>query len=45
MTQEFELSIYDKCDLLLNKKQLLTIGDRNFPNREKRLELQHQNVD
>jgi hypothetical protein len=44
MTQEFEWSIYDKRDLLLNEKQLLTIGDRNFPVRERRLEFQHPHV-
>lgn len=44
MTQEFEWSTYDKRDLFLNKQQLLAIGDRNFPHREKRLELQHPNV-
>ena len=44
MTQEFEWSVYDKRNLFLNKQQLLAIGDRNFPHREKRLELQHPNV-
>jgi NADH-quinone oxidoreductase subunit I len=44
MTQEFEWSTYDKQDLFPNKQQLLAIGDRNFPYREKRLELQHPNV-
>ncbi|MFO0699607.1 MAG: NADH-quinone oxidoreductase subunit NuoI [Nitrospira sp.] len=44
MTQEFEWSTYDKRDLLLNKQQLLAIGDRNFHVHEKRLELQHLNV-
>jgi NADH-quinone oxidoreductase subunit I len=28
----------------MNKQQLLAIGDRAFPMREKRLELQHPNV-
>lgn len=44
MTREFEWSVYDKRDLFLNKHQLLAIGDRNFPAREKRLEFQHPNV-
>jgi NADH-quinone oxidoreductase subunit I len=44
MTQEFEWSIYDKRNLFLNKKQLLAIGDRNFPVRERRLEFQHPHV-
>lgn len=44
MTQEFEWSTYDKRDLLLNKQQLLAIGDRNFPVRERKLEFQHPNV-
>ena len=35
---------YDKRDLHLNKEQLLAIGDRSFPKREKRLEFQHPNV-
>ncbi len=34
----------DKRHLYLNKEQLLAIGDRAFPVREKRLELQHPNV-
>jgi NADH-quinone oxidoreductase subunit I len=41
MTREFEWSVYDKRNLLLNKQQLLAIDDRNFPYREKRRELQH----
>jgi len=44
MTQEYEWAVYDKRQLQLNKQQLLAIGDRNFPVREKRLEFQHQNV-
>lgn len=44
MTREYEWSTYDKRDLLLNKQQLLAIGDRSFPMREKRLEFQHPNV-
>jgi NADH-quinone oxidoreductase subunit I len=44
MTREFEWSVYDKRDLLLNKEQLLALGDRAFPVREKRLEFQHPNV-
>jgi NADH-quinone oxidoreductase subunit I len=41
MTSEYEWSVYDKRDLRLNKEQLLTIGDRGFPVREKRVEFQH----
>ena len=44
MTREYEWSVYDKRDLLLNKQQLLAIGDRSFPVRERRLEFQHPNV-
>ncbi len=44
MTREYEWAVYNKRDLLLNKDQLLAIGDRSFPNREKRLEFQHPNV-
>ena len=44
MTREYEWSVCDKRDLLLNKQQLLAIGDRAFPIREKRLEFQHPNV-
>lgn len=44
MTREYEWSVSDKRDLLLNKQQLLVIGDRSFPIREKRLEFQHPNV-
>jgi NADH-quinone oxidoreductase subunit I len=44
MTREYEWAVYDKRQLLLNKQQLLAIGDRSFPVREKRLELQHPNV-
>jgi NADH-quinone oxidoreductase subunit I len=44
MTREFEWSVYDKRQLHLNKEQLLAIGDRSFPVREKQLDLQHPNV-
>ncbi len=44
MTREYEWAVYDKRDLLLNKQQLLAIGDRSFPTREKRIEFQHQNL-
>ena len=44
MTQEFEWAVYDKRSLQLNKQQLLAIGDRSFPIKEKRLEFQHPNV-
>lgn len=44
MTPEYEWSVYDKRDLHLNKDQLLAIGDRNFPVREKRIEFQHPHV-
>ena len=44
MTREFEWAVFDKRQLHLNKQQLLAIGDRSFPVREKRLELQHPNV-
>ena len=35
MTQEYEQPVYDKRNVFLNKRQLLAIGDRSFPNREK----------
>jgi NADH-quinone oxidoreductase subunit I len=35
MTREYEWSVSDKRDLLLNKQQLLAVGDRSFPIREK----------
>ena len=35
MSQEFEWAVYDKRNLHLNKEQLLAIGDRAFPEREK----------
>ncbi len=41
MSKEFEYATYDKRNLKLDKKQLLTIGDRAFPVREKRVEFQH----
>jgi NADH-quinone oxidoreductase subunit I len=44
MTKEYEWAVYDKRDLLLNKQQLLAIGDRTFLTREKRLEFQHPNL-
>ena len=44
MTREYEWAVYDKRDLLLNKQQLLAIGDRAFQIREKRLEFQHPNL-
>jgi NADH-quinone oxidoreductase subunit I len=44
MTREYEWSLYEKRDLLLNKHQLLAIGDRSFPMRKKRLEFRHPNV-
>jgi len=44
MSQEFEWAVYDKRHLQLDKQQLLAIGDRAFPEREKRLEFQHPNV-
>ena len=44
MTREYEWAVYNKRDLLLNKEQLLAVGDRSFPNREKRLEFQDPNV-
>jgi NADH-quinone oxidoreductase subunit I len=44
MTREYEWAVYDKRGLFLNKHQLLAIGDRTFPTREKRLEFQHPNL-
>ncbi|HKP00751.1 MAG TPA: NADH-quinone oxidoreductase subunit NuoI [Nitrospiraceae bacterium] len=44
MTREYEWSVYNKRDLLLDKDQLLAIGDRSFPLKEKRIEFQHPNV-
>ncbi|GJL55765.1 MAG: NADH-quinone oxidoreductase subunit I [Nitrospirales bacterium] len=44
MTREFEWAVYDKRNLHLDKQQLLAIGDRAFPVREKRIEFQHPNV-
>lgn len=41
MTAEYEWAVYDKRNLLLDKEQLLAIGDRAFPNREKRVQSQH----
>jgi NADH-quinone oxidoreductase subunit I len=44
MTKEYEWSVYNKRDLRLNKPQLLALGDRNFPERERKIEFQHPNV-
>jgi NADH-quinone oxidoreductase subunit I len=44
MTKEYEWAVYNKRDLRLDKDQLLAIGDRNFPEREKKIEHQHHNV-
>jgi len=44
MTREYEWAVSDKRDLLLNKEQLLAIGDRTFLTRERRLEFQHLNL-
>ncbi|WP_447969175.1 NADH-quinone oxidoreductase subunit NuoI [Nitrospira sp. M1] len=44
MTREYEWAVYTKRDLFLNKEQLLAIGDRSFPKREKRIEFQHANL-
>lgn len=44
MTREYEWAVYDKRELFLNKQQLLAIGDRSFPNKEKRIEFQHPNL-
>ena len=44
MTREYEWAVYDKRNLFLNKEQLLAIGDRSFPNKEKRIEFQHENL-
>jgi NADH-quinone oxidoreductase subunit I len=44
MTAEYEWASYDKRDLKLAKPQLLALGDRHFPNREKRIEFQHPHV-
>jgi NADH-quinone oxidoreductase subunit I len=44
MTKEYAWARYNKRDLRLDKQQLLALGDRNFPEREKKLEFQHPNV-
>ena len=44
ITREYEWAVYNKRDFLLNKDQLLAIGDRSIQNREKRFEFQHPNV-
>ena len=41
MTPEYEWAVYDKRSLLLNKEQLLSIGDRAFPEKEKSVQSQH----
>ena len=41
MTSEFEWAVYDKRSLILDKAQLLAIGDRAYPEREKRIEFKH----
>ncbi|HEY5649229.1 MAG TPA: NADH-quinone oxidoreductase subunit NuoI [Nitrospiria bacterium] len=41
MTAEFEFATYDKRKLNLDKEQLLAIGDKAFPDREKPVEFQH----
>jgi len=41
MTKEYEYATYDKRKLKLDKDQLLAIGDRAFPVREKSVEFQH----
>ncbi len=40
MTPEYELSVYNKRDLRLDKAKLLEFGDRNFPIRPKKPEYQ-----
>src|SRR2546423_1139171 len=35
---------HEKRDLRLTKPQLLALGDRNFPERERKIEFQHHNV-
>ena len=42
--KEYEWAVYNKRDLRLNKPQLLALGDRNFPERERKIEFQHHNV-
>lgn len=44
MTTEYEYATYDKRRLLLDKQQLLELGDRNFPVREKRIEFQNHHA-
>jgi NADH-quinone oxidoreductase subunit I len=44
MTKEYEWSVHNKRDLRLAKPQLLAIGDRNFPEREPKIEHQHHTV-
>jgi NADH-quinone oxidoreductase subunit I len=44
MTTEYEYATYDKRNLLLDKRQLLELGDRNYPVREKRIEFQNQHA-
>ena len=45
MTKEYEWAVYDKRSLLLNKEQLLDIGDRSFPERERPVQDQYHNVE
>ncbi|HIN33365.1 MAG TPA: NADH-quinone oxidoreductase subunit NuoI [Nitrospirales bacterium] len=44
MTKEYEWAVYDKRSLHLNKEQLLEIGDRAFPERERPVQDQYHNV-
>ncbi len=44
MTTEFEYATFDKRNLRLNKEQLLAIGDRAYPVREKRIEFQNSHA-
>lgn len=45
MTPEFEFAAYDKRKLWLEKDKLLAIGDKAFPNREKRVEMRHPHAE
>lgn len=38
MTREYEHAVYDKRELLFDKKKLLALGDEHFPDREKRMD-------
>ena len=44
MTKEYEWAVYDKRSLKMNKEQLLEIGDRAFPERERPVQDQYHNV-